>query len=48
MISADEYLERVVAGVQAATTKDAEVLWNDKINGRQFDVSVRFTSGTLS
>lgn len=48
MISADEYLERVVAGIQAATTKGADVLWNDKINGRQFDVSVRFTSGTLS
>lgn len=47
MISDDEYLERVVAGIQAATTAGADVRWNDVINGRQFDVSVRFALGTL-
>ncbi|PLR09218.1 hypothetical protein CFHF_18960 [Caulobacter flavus] len=47
MVSEDEFLERIVAGIQAVTTSDAEVRWNDKINGRQFDVSVRFKLGTL-
>lgn len=45
MISEDEYLERVVAGIQSIATAgtDAEVSWNEKIGGRQFDVVVRFT-----
>lgn len=47
MIKADEYLERVVAGIQRVTTHDAEVRWNEKLNGRQFDVVVRFRIGTL-
>jgi hypothetical protein len=47
MISDDEYLERVVAGIQAVTTTDAEVNWNETIDGRQFDVVVRFRVGTL-
>jgi len=47
MISDDEYLERVVAGIQAVTTTEAEVKWNETIDGRQFDVVVRFKVGTL-
>ncbi|MBA4091432.1 restriction endonuclease [Sphingomonas sp. VDB2] len=47
MISDDEYLERIVAGIHAVTTEDADVTWNETINGRQFDVVVRFTVGTL-
>lgn len=47
MISEDEYLERIVAGIQAATTNEADVTWNEVINGRQFDVAVRFAMGTL-
>ena len=47
MIGNDEYLERVVAGIQAVTTNGAEVTWNETINGRQFDVVVRFKLGTL-
>ncbi len=47
MISDDEYLERLVAAIHSATSGDAEVHWNEKINGRQFDVVVRFTMGTL-
>lgn len=47
MISDDEYLERIVAGIHAVTTEDAEVTWNETINGRQFDVVVRFVLGTL-
>jgi restriction endonuclease len=47
MISEDEYLERVVAGIQAATHDAADVQWNEIINGRQFDVVVRFTLASL-
>ncbi len=47
MISDDEYLERIVAGIHAVTTDDADVTWNETINGRQFDVVVRFVVGTL-
>jgi hypothetical protein len=47
MISDDEYLERLVAGVQAVSTDGADVRWNDELNGRQFDVVVRFKMGTL-
>jgi hypothetical protein len=47
MISDDEYLERIVAGIHAVTTDDAQVNWNETINGRQFDVVVRFAVGTM-
>lgn len=47
MISDDEYLERIVAGIQTATTDGADVTWNETIGGRQFDVVVRFKLGTL-
>ncbi len=43
----DEFLERIVAGIHAVTANDADVRWNDKIGGRQFDVSVRFKMGPL-
>ncbi len=45
MITDDELLERVVAGIQATTSEKAEVRWNQHINGRQFDVVVRFNVG---
>jgi hypothetical protein len=48
LISDDEYLERIVAGIQSVTTAGAEVNWNEVINDRQFDVVVRFRLGTLS
>jgi len=47
LIGEDEYLERIVAGIQAATTDGADVTWNEIIDGRQFDAVVRFTLGTL-
>src|SRR3546814_17856800 len=47
MISDDEYLERIVAGIHVVTTEGAEVIWHEKINGRPFDVVVRFQVGTL-
>jgi len=47
MISDDEYLERIVAGIQSSTTTGANVSWNEIINGRQFDVVVRFKLGLL-
>jgi hypothetical protein len=47
MISDDEYLERLVAGIHGITTSQANVCWNEEINGRQFDVTVRFRQGTL-
>ncbi|MGB5147696.1 MAG: restriction endonuclease [Porticoccaceae bacterium] len=37
--------ERLVAAINAAEQRGADVRWNDKINGRQFDVSIRFNSG---
>lgn len=48
MISEDEYLERVVAGIHAVSSNNADVKWNEKINRRQFDVVVRFALGTLN
>jgi hypothetical protein len=47
MIGYDEYLERIVAGIQSVTTMGADVKWNERINGRQFDVVVRFKLGLL-
>jgi hypothetical protein len=47
MISDDEYLERIVAGIHSVTSNGADVRWNEIINGRQFDVVVRFDLGTL-
>jgi Restriction endonuclease len=47
MISDDEYLERIVAGIHTVTTAGADVSWNEVINGRQFDVVVRFKLGSL-
>lgn len=47
MVSDDEFLERIVAGVQAVTAAKADVRWNEEINGRQFDVVVRFTLSGL-
>lgn len=47
MISEDEYLERIVAGIHSVTTAGADVTWNEVINGRQFDVVVRFKLGSL-
>ena len=44
MVSDDEYLERIVAGIQTVTTDGADVTWNETLNGRQFDVVVRFRS----
>lgn len=39
MISEDEYLERVVAGIHAISSDDDDVHWNEKINGRQLTLS---------
>ncbi|MCB9947264.1 MAG: restriction endonuclease [Rhodospirillaceae bacterium] len=47
MITDSEFLERIVAGIHAVTTTGADVTWNETINGRQFDVVVRFRLGTL-
>jgi hypothetical protein len=37
--------ERIVAAIHVAEQKGATVLWNEKINGRQFDVTVRYKHG---
>lgn len=37
--------EKLVAAIHRVEQKGAEVKWNDKINGRQFDVTVRFKGG---
>ena len=38
-------LERLVAAMHVAGSPDVEVCWNDLINGRQFDVTLRFRKG---
>jgi hypothetical protein len=37
--------ERLIAAIHAATQENATVKWNEKINGRQFDVTIRFRAG---
>jgi hypothetical protein len=37
--------ERLVAAIHSAETQGATVVWNDTINGRQFDVTLRFKVG---
>ncbi len=37
--------ERLVAAIHLAESQGAEVKWNDKIEGRQFDVTLRFKHG---
>ncbi|MCL4503441.1 MAG: restriction endonuclease [Deltaproteobacteria bacterium] len=37
--------ERLVAAIQQVEHNGAKVLWNDKINGRQFDITIRFQYG---
>ena len=37
--------ERIIAAIHAETDGAAAVTWNDEINGRQFDVSIRFKQG---
>lgn len=41
-------LERLVAAMHHAESTGAVVTWNDEINGRQFDVTVRFMFGLHS
>jgi hypothetical protein len=40
--------EQVVAAINKIESNGADVKWNDKINGRQFDVTVRFKHGNLN
>lgn len=40
-----EYFERLVAAVHQAADAGADVKWNETINGRQFDVTIRFRKG---
>jgi hypothetical protein len=40
--------EKIVAAIHRVEHLGATVVWDDTINGRQFDVSVRFTHGTYS
>jgi hypothetical protein len=40
-----EQFERLVAAIHRATDPTAQVKWNDSINGRQFDVTLRFRKG---
>ncbi|MBK1838004.1 restriction endonuclease [Azospirillum sp. YIM B02556] len=43
-----EKFEQLVAAIHRVEMEGAEVKWNDKINGRQFDVTVRFKTGSYS
>lgn len=40
-----EHFERLVAAIHKAADAGATVKWNDKINRRQFDVTIRFRKG---
>lgn len=40
-----EQFERLVAAIHTALDPNAKVTWNDTINGRQFDVTIRFKKG---
>lgn len=40
-----KYFERIVAAIHYAESQGATVIWNDTIQGRQFDVSIRFKFG---
>jgi hypothetical protein len=40
-----EQFERLVAAIHRAIDPAAQVKWNDSINGRQFDVTLRFRKG---
>jgi len=37
--------ERIIAAIEYATNRGATVTWDEDIDGRQFDVAVRFTNG---
>lgn len=37
--------ERLIAAIHKIESQDAEVRWDDQINGRQFDVTIRFKTG---
>jgi hypothetical protein len=37
--------ERLVAAIHLAESEGGQVNWNEKINGRQFDVTLRFKFG---
>src|ERR1700688_1546822 len=40
-----KHFERLVAAIHKATDQGADVRWNEKIDGRQFDVTIRFRKG---
>src|SRR5271165_4168940 len=40
-----KHFERLIAAIHAAANRGAKVKWNDSINGRQFDVTIRFKQG---
>jgi hypothetical protein len=40
-----ERFERIIAAIEHATSRGAKVMWDENIEGRQFDVTVRFANG---
>jgi Restriction endonuclease len=40
-----KHFERLVAAIHRAADEGADVRWNDSINGRQFDITIRFKRG---
>jgi hypothetical protein len=40
-----KHFERLVAAIHQAADQGADVRWNEKIGGRQFDVTIRFRRG---
>lgn len=40
-----KHFERLIAAIHRAADEGADVRWNEKIRGRQFDVTIRFRKG---
>ena len=40
--------ERLVAAIHAAADQGAQVQWDQKVKGRQFDVVIQFKKGKVS
>lgn len=40
-----EFFERLVAAIHLTESRGGKVVWDDRINGRQFDITIRFRHG---
>ena len=45
MIPKHQFIEAITAGINRLSMSDADVQWNEKLNGRQFDILATVTTG---